>query len=115
MTNPTRRNVLRLAATGAIALPILATTARAASHAAPKVVTISNFAFSPANIEITSGHGVTFVNQDSAPHTATADNGAFDTGRLNNGQQATLTFNAPGTYSYSCAFHPMMKGTITVT
>ena len=113
MSMTTRRNVLRLAASAA-ALPLLATVARAASHAESHAVQISNFAFSPANLTIKSGDTVVFTNMDSAPHTATAE-GAFDTGRLNQGQQASLTFPAPGSYSYICAFHPRMTGTITVT
>lgn len=113
----TRRAALRMALTAAAAAPVLATTARAASHAAHKThaVAISNFAFSPANLTIAAGDSVVFTNQDSAPHTATADNGGFDTGRLGNGQSATLTFNAPGTFSYFCAVHPNMKGSITIT
>lgn len=114
MTNPTRRSVLRLAASAA-ALPLLAQTAHAASHAAGHDITISNFAFSPKDLTISAGSKVTFTNADSAPHTATADNGSFDTGRLNQGQAASLTFSAAGTYTYFCAFHPNMKGTITVT
>lgn len=113
MTIQTRRQVLRLAA-AASTLPLLATTARAASHAASHDVQIANFAFSPANLTISAGDSVTFTNADSAPHTATADNGSFDTGRLSGGQSATLTFSAAGTYSYFCAVHPNMKGVITV-
>lgn len=114
--NPSRRAVLRLAASAA-ALPLAATVANAASHAAHEThtVTISNFAFSPANLSIKAGDSVVFINQDSAPHTATADNGSFDTGNLGRGAQATLTFNAPGTFSYFCAIHPMMKGSITIS
>lgn len=113
MTHSTRRQVLRLAASAA-ALPLLATAGRAASHAANHDVNIEGFAFSPANITITPGDKVTFTNSDGAPHTATADNGSFDTGRLNRGQSASLTFSTAGTYTYFCAIHPNMKGTITV-
>lgn len=111
-----RRAVLRLAAASA-ALPLLATTARAASHAAHEThtVTISNFAFAPANLQIKAGDTVIFVNEDSAPHTATADNGGFDTGNLARGQQASLTFPAAGTFTYFCAIHPRMKGSITIS
>lgn len=113
----TRRSALRMALTAAAAVPVLATTARAASHAAhtTHAVSIAGFAFSPANLTIAAGDSVVFTNQDSAPHTATADNGAFDTGRLSNGQSATLTFNSAGSFSYFCAIHPNMKGSITIT
>src|SRR4051812_37207134 len=43
-------------------------------------VTIQNFAFSPATLTIKVGDKVTWTNQDSAPHSATADDNSFDTG-----------------------------------
>lgn len=110
MPNLTRRQMLARVATAAAALPVLATGARAATHQ----VSIEGFAFSPASITIAAGDTVVFTNNDSAPHTATADSGAFDTGRLSRGSSAQLTFNSPGAFSYFCAVHPNMKGAITV-
>ena len=109
MTNRiTRRRCLGLMA----ATPIIAATqAKAATH----TVTIQGFAFSPSALTIAAGDTVVFTNADSAPHTATASNGAFDTGRLNNGQSAQLRFGSAGSFSYVCAFHPNMTGSITVT
>lgn len=110
MTHPTRRDALRLAAAAA-AMPVLATQARAATT---HTVRITNFTFEPANLTIAAGDSVTFVNEDSAPHTATADSGAFDTGRLRQGQSATLTFNGGGSFPYFCAVHPRMRANLTV-
>ncbi|HEY4518605.1 MAG TPA: plastocyanin/azurin family copper-binding protein [Candidatus Paceibacterota bacterium] len=79
-------------------------------------VNISGFAFANANLQIKKGDSVVWVNQDSAPHTATASVGTFDTGTLNKGQSSqAVTFATAGTHSYVCTFHPSMKGTITVT
>ncbi|HEY4518571.1 MAG TPA: cupredoxin family copper-binding protein [Candidatus Paceibacterota bacterium] len=79
-------------------------------------VNISGFAFASASLQIKKGDSVIWVNQDSAPHTATAVASTFDTGTLSNGQSsAAVKFSSAGTYSYICAFHPSMKGTITVT
>src|SRR3954447_3752369 len=39
-------------------------------------VTIQNFAFSPATIDINAGDTVTWTNRDSAPHTATGNGGS---------------------------------------
>ncbi|MBV2359006.1 cupredoxin family copper-binding protein [Thalassococcus sp. CAU 1522] len=111
MTCMTRRSALRLAL-GATLAPLGAGMSRAASHAAA-TVTISGFAFQPAMLTIEVGTSVTFVNADSAPHTATGQ--GFDTGRLGRGDEATLTFAQPGTYDYVCRFHPAMTGRITVT
>lgn len=114
MSKITRRNVLRLAATAA-AIPVAASFAKADGHAVTHQVVIKGFAFEPANLTINAGDSVEFINEDGAPHTATADNGSFDTGNLRRGQSATLTFAAAGTFSYFCAVHPRMKGSVTVS
>ena len=60
------------------------------------------------------GGKVTWINQDSAPHTATADDGSFDTGTLAEGKLKSETFRQPGTYTYICQIHPTMHGTLEV-
>lgn len=77
-------------------------------------VTIQNFAFSPATLTVKVGDKVTWTNKDSAGHSATADDGSFDTGVLAQGQSGSITFSKAGTYTYHCSVHPMMKGTIIV-
>lgn len=105
-----RRQFLVRTTAGTAALPLLALPAHAATH----TVAMRGMVFVPAAITIAAGDSVTFVNEDNAPHTATADSGAFDTGRLARGASATLTFAQGGTYPYFCAIHRMMTGTITV-
>jgi plastocyanin len=78
-------------------------------------VEIKDFAFNPATVTVSAGTTVTWTNQDLAPHTATAEDGSFDTGRLNQGESGSVTFDQPGTYAYVCTFHPSMKGTVVVT
>jgi plastocyanin len=46
-----------------------------------------------------------WTNNDTAPHTATADNGEFDSGSLDKGGSFSFTFTKPGTYPYYCVFH----------
>ncbi len=104
MSDLTRRSLIGLATIAPLAI---ATSARAATHE----VIISGFSFSPAELDVAAGDIVRFVNQDSAPHTATADGGAFDTGRLNNGDAKEVEIPA-GEHSYKCLFHPAMTGTI---
>jgi plastocyanin len=82
----------------------------AASHS----VTIKNFAFSPGTINVSQGDTITWTNQDSAPHTATGSGGTFNTGNLDEGQSGSATFSNAGTFSYFCAVHPFMKGTVVV-
>ena len=78
-------------------------------------VGIEDFDFAPPTVEVAAGSSVTWTNQGQAPHTATADDGSFDTGQLDPGQSATVTFDTPGTFAYHCAIHPNMQGTVVVT
>lgn len=78
-------------------------------------VQISSFTFSPNSITISAGTSVTWTNMDSASHTITSDSGSeLASQTLSNGQSYSHTFNAPGTYTYHCSIHTMMKGTIIV-
>jgi plastocyanin len=77
-------------------------------------VTIADFAFSPNAITVQAGSTVTWVNNDSVPHTATGDNGEFDTGSIAPGGSATITFDTAGTFAYHCTIHPNMTASITV-
>ena len=78
-------------------------------------VEIEGLAFKPADIQATVGQTVTFSNKDSAPHTATLDDGSCTTPNIAEGGSDALTFNAAGTYPFHCNVHPDMKGTITVS
>ncbi len=79
------------------------------------MVNISDYTYKPASLTVPAGTKVTFLNHDSTAHTATSkQQGSFDTGAIQPGQRATVTFNEPGTFVYYCAFHPFMKGTVKV-
>ncbi|MCX6762896.1 MAG: cupredoxin family copper-binding protein [Candidatus Moranbacteria bacterium] len=78
------------------------------------VVTIQNFAFSPASLTIKKGETVTWTNQDSAPHQIASDSGAFQGNAINKGESYSFTFNATGEFDYHCAIHTSMKGKIIV-
>ncbi|MDO8612274.1 MAG: cupredoxin family copper-binding protein [Dehalococcoidia bacterium] len=77
-------------------------------------VRIADFRFEPTVLTVTPGTVVKWTNEDSAPHTATARDGSFDTGRLNEGESSEITFDTAGTFEYICEFHPSMEGRITV-
>lgn len=80
-----------------------------------QTVAISNFSFVPSQITITKGATITWTNNDSAPHQIVADDNSFQSGALSQGQSFQQTFDQEGTYSYHCAIHPSMKGTVIVT
>ena len=84
------------------------------------VVPMAGFNFNPGVTVIGVGSTVTWVNQDNAPHTATADNESiFKSDVLRNGQKFSFTFDAPGEFKYYCELHGStggegMAGTIKV-
>src|SRR5581483_10970322 len=55
------------------------TTGSTQATTGKNAVTIQNFAFSPATITIKAGDSVTWTNQDTVGHSATADDTSFDT------------------------------------
>lgn len=77
-------------------------------------IEISNFAFSPKTLNISTNTTVKWINKDKAPHTIVAQNGTFTSKTLNTGGSFSFTFKSKGTYVYSCGIHPSMKGTVIV-
>jgi LPXTG-motif cell wall-anchored protein len=77
-------------------------------------VTIHDFAFAPGTLTVHVGDRVTWFNQGPSSHSATANDGSFDTGVLSKGTSGSFTFTTPGTFSYHCTPHPFMHGSITV-
>jgi len=85
-------------------------------HALALVATvhIKDFAFSPARTTVAVGARVRFVNDDQDAHTVSSTTRSFDSGGLDTGDAWTHAFAKPGTYTYVCALHPYMHGTIVV-
>jgi plastocyanin len=77
-------------------------------------VEIVEFTYGPDPVTIQAGGKVIWLNEDTAPHTATADDGSFDTGTLERGKLKSETFKQAGTYPYFCEIHPTMHGTVEV-
>jgi plastocyanin len=107
-----RRPILRLIACLAVASAAFgfATAGAQASVA----VTIVFRAYQPATTIVALGETVTWTNSTLMPHTVTAVEGAFDSGKMNGGTTFSFTFLKPGTFLYKCTIHPSMKGTVIV-
>lgn len=74
---------------------------------------ISGFQFGTTTVG--AGGQVSVSNRDSAPHTVTSDDGAFDSGQVGGGATGAFVAPAqPGTYEFHCEIHPDMAGTLTV-
>ncbi len=87
-----------------------------ASAAGLPVVFIKQFAYVPAQLHVSAGQRVAWVNceADGTPHTATADDASFNSGLLNRNDAFIRAFPASGTVPYHCELHPFMKATVIV-
>ncbi|MEL6883839.1 MAG: cupredoxin family copper-binding protein [Pseudomonadota bacterium] len=88
----------------------------AAAHDGPHTfeVRVSGFAFVPQRVEIAVGDTVVWINEDIAPHTATARDRSWETDALDAEASARVVFETPGEFEYFCVFHPHMTGTVFV-
>jgi plastocyanin len=85
------------------------------AQAATVTVNITNYTFVPAKVTVHPGDKVTWTNQDSIPHTATAlDGKSFDSGTIDPNASWSFTFTKAGVYKYRCAIHPDMQGEVDV-
>ena len=75
-----------------------------------------DFSFDKPKVTIQAGGKVIWKNMGQAPHTATADDGSFDTGTVEPGKlkAETEAFKQPGTFAYHCTIHAQMHGTVVV-
>jgi plastocyanin len=105
---------MKTALFGPAALAALLAAAPTPAPAPGTVVHIRDDAFVPASLTVRAGATVTFVNDDDDAHTATADDGSWDSEGLNQHQRWSRAFPAAGTVAYHCTVHPMMHGTIVV-
>jgi plastocyanin len=73
-------------------------------------------AFGVNPLHIAVGTTVTWVNQDTVPHTSTSDTGAWDSGTIAPGQSFSHHFPAAGAAAYHCSIHgaASMSGLIIV-
>ena len=81
------------------------------------VVTISGYAFHPAQVHVRRGTRVTWVNCETTAglgHTSTENAGAWLSPLVTPGKAFTQTFDTPGTFDYHCEPHPFMQGSVVV-
>jgi plastocyanin len=77
-------------------------------------ITVDEDGYSPAELEIAPGEVVLLVNEGSEPHSFTADDQAFDTGRMQPGDETTLVLTEPDDHPYRDLGDPDRTGTLTV-
>ncbi len=77
-------------------------------------VSIASFKFSPETVTAAPGAGITWTNNDGAPHQVVVAAKNLKTPVLNKGQKAELKIAEAGSYDYICGIHPSMKGKIVI-
>jgi plastocyanin len=111
-----RRTKLRDASALALTLSAIALSACGGgpAAAADHVVEIRGLEFIPASIDVNPGDTITWINKDVMPHTATSDDGAWDSGDIAAGAEWTLSVESDFAGGYTCTYHPTMMGEISV-
>ena len=78
--------------------------------------------YEPNSVETTVGSMLTWVNEDTVPHTVTSGSventkpkpdGSFDSGIINPGNSFPFVIDKTGEYLYYCMIHPWMTGKVT--
>ena len=99
------------------------------SDSAGPTVSTKLLAYEPEELTVKAGTTVTWTVSDNIGHTATT--GSFEVGGdglrtsenpdgvldqpIGPGEDATFTFEEPGTYTYYCSIHKGMSGVVEVT
>ncbi len=79
------------------------------------IVIIQDFWYFPNNLTVRTGSEIIWINRDLVGHTATADNGEFDTNMLQQNQVSlSIVFDKVGVYPWFCVPHPQMVGAVKV-
>lgn len=101
-------------------------------EAGTAAITVVDFAYDPAALEVTPGTTVTWTNEDDILHTVTSGkgpeqgvpgvsedevaqpDGLFEGSLEDRGAAFSFTFTEVGTFVYHCAIHAGMKGEVVV-
>ena len=72
--------------------------------------------FDPTPVSVKVGQSVEWDFEDnSTPHTVTADDGSFESCSQNSGFKFVVTFNKAGDVKYHCTLHAQMLGDVKVS
>jgi plastocyanin len=82
--------------------------------AKPVTVDLRSLRYSKGKVEVDVGTTIVWRNRDPLVHSVTSDSGSFDSGELKPEASWSHTFTEPGTFSYHCTPHPLMRATVVV-
>ena len=84
------------------------------AEAPARTVTMPGKLYAPPSLDVLVGTTVTWRNDDSTNHTATAENDAFASGYVPPGGTYSFTFTRQGRYEFRCTIHKQMRGVVDV-
>jgi len=107
---------LRLAVlfTALVSTPCLAEDPNNAAAEPVATVSMDHNTFIPGEVTVTPATTVTWVNNETMPHTVVSPTKGFRSKTLVKDARFSFTFTTPGDYDYLCSIHPNMKGKVIV-
>jgi plastocyanin len=77
-------------------------------------IDVEDFACHPEDVTVRAGGRVKWTNRDSAYHSVSAYDGAWQLGFMPRGGSTERVFDEPGEYEYTCGTHTAMHGRVRV-
>jgi plastocyanin len=77
-------------------------------------VDVEDYLYNPQQVQIPVGTTLSFANNGTIVHTATSQDGSWDTGDIGPNQTGSVTFNTGGSFIFNCTPHPWMIGKVVV-
>jgi plastocyanin len=121
-----RRSIIALVALASFGGLVISTAACGSSSSPSSPTTTSDVtvsivgnlgaqSFTPSPVAMRVGQTISWKNADSIAHDSTQNGSGFTTGNLSAGATSSpIMMGTAGTFTYHCAIHPSMVGTITV-
>ena len=121
-----RRSIIALLALASFAGVMISTAACGSSSTPTSPTTTADVtvsiagnlgaqSFAPNPVAMRVGQTISWKNADSITHDATQNGSGFTTGNVSAGATSSpIMMSTAGTFTYHCAIHPGMVGTITV-
>ena len=110
------KSTVVVAALAAATIAASLVLAQGANKASPRrhVVEIHKFKFIPADVQVSPGDTIVWINRDIVPHTITATDKSWDSGTIKNEGQWQTVIRGDMAGAYYCRFHPAMKAQVRI-
>ena len=80
-----------------------------------KIITVDESGYEPRSLEVDTGDVILLVNEGERPHSFSADDQEFETGRMQPGEETTLVLTEPDDITFHDVEDPDHEGTLAVT